>query len=164
MLVGNLLVFVAFFSPWFDVYKLDDPSYVFPKRGYGPWTVLDSGQPDSLTILTWVFLLFILGVALSSLALAFMRTAHRRDRAATFAGVLALVSLAMIIVVTPGISTGLSFSWPFLSSDVVYGSFLAGTGLALVLVGLSTLTPTPQPKPVASLPTPLWRSRWPRGR
>ncbi len=145
-LVGNLLVIVAFFSPWFDVFKLDDPSYVFPKRGYGPWTVLASGRLDSLCVVTWVFLLFILGMALSSLVLALTQTARRRYQSAFITGVLALVSLAMILVAVPGIRFDLSFSWPFLSSNVVYGPYLAGAGCLSVLLGLSIL-PTMSARP-----------------
>lgn len=145
-LVGNLLVIVAFFSPWFDVFKLDDPSFVFSKRGYGPWTVLAGGQPDSLGVATWVFLLLILGMALSSLVLALTRTARRRYQAAVITGVLALVSLAMILVAVPSIRFDLSFFWPFLSSNVVYGAYLAGAGCLSMLLGLLML-PTTSARP-----------------
>ena len=43
-LTGNLLVLLAFFAPWFDVFKLNDPSFYFPRRGYSPWMVMRAGS------------------------------------------------------------------------------------------------------------------------
>ncbi|HEY7975166.1 MAG TPA: hypothetical protein VID72_07480 [Ktedonobacterales bacterium] len=138
-LAGNLLVIVAFFSPWFDVFKLNDPSFPFPKRGYSPWIVIQSGQLDALDVVTGMFFLLILGMALSSLALALTRTARRRAQATVIAGILAVVSLAMIVVVVPTISFDLSFSWPYLDSNFAYGAYLATVGFLSVLVGIATL-------------------------
>ena len=139
LLAGNLLVIVALFAPWFDVFKLNDPSFPFPKRGYSPWIVLQSGQFGTLGVATWVFLLLILVMALSSLALALARTAHRRSQARLIALAMAVIGLVMMVLFVPLIPTGLSFSWPYLSSDVVYGVYLAVAGFVSVLIGLATL-------------------------
>jgi hypothetical protein len=139
-LVGNMLVMVAFFSPWFDVFKLNDPSFVFPKRGYSPWMVLASGRPGSLSVVTTVFLLLILGMALSSLVLALTRATRRRLQTVVFARTLAVLSLVMMIMSVPMIPYALSFSWPFLSATPSYGLVLAVAGFVSVLVGLATLS------------------------
>ncbi len=138
-LAGNLLVIVAFFSPWFDVFKLNDPSYPFPKRGYGPWTVLQSGQPDALRVVVWMFLLLILLMALSSLALALTRSPRGRSQATAIALTLALAGLIMMLLFVPAIPFDLSFLWPFLSSDVTYGVYLAAAGFGCVLAGFASL-------------------------
>jgi hypothetical protein len=106
---GSLLVIVAFFSPWFDVYKLNDPSFIFPKQGYSPWMVLQSGRLDTLGVATWVFLLLILGMVLSSLASALTHTARRRSQAISIARALAVVGLVMMVVAVPAIPFDLSF-------------------------------------------------------
>lgn len=138
-LAGNLLVIVAFFSPWFDVFKLNDPSFPFPKRGYSPWTVLQSGWFGALGAATWAFLLLILVMALSSLALALAHTARRRSQATSHALAMAVMGLVMMALAVPAIPVGLSFSWPFLSSNVVYGVYLAVAGFVSVLIGLAML-------------------------
>lgn len=139
-LAGNLLVIVAFFSPWFDVFKLNDPSFPFPKRGYSPWMMLESGRLGALGVVTWLFLLLILGMALSSLALALTHTAHRRSQATFITRALAVVSLVMMIVGIPIIMFDLSFFWPFLSSTPTYGLLLAVAGFVSVLIGLTKLS------------------------
>lgn len=144
ILTGNILVIAAFFSPWFDVFKLDDPSFVFPKREYSPWMALQIGQLGSLLVVTRVYLLLILGMALSSLTLALTHTARIRFLAATTACILALTGLALTLVAIPGIQFDLSFSWPFLSSTVVYGASVAAAGFVSVLIGLIAFTSTGQ--------------------
>jgi hypothetical protein len=140
MFAGNLLAIVAFFSPWFDVFKLDDPTYPFPKRGYSPWMVIQSGQLDSLRVFSGAFLLFIVGMALSSLALALTRSARRRSQAIAIACSLAAVSLALMALAVPAIPFDLSFSWPFLDSTMVYGVYLAIAGFVSVLGGVAMLS------------------------
>jgi len=139
-LAGNLLAIVAFFSPWFDVFKLDDPTYPFPKRGYSPWMVIQSGQLDAPRVMTWAFFLFILGMALSSLALALTRSARRRSQAASIACGSAVVNVVLMALAVPAISFDLSFSWPFLDSTIVYGVYLAIAGFVSVLVGVAMLS------------------------
>ena len=136
-LAGNLLVIVAFFSPWFDVFKLNDPSFYFPKQGYSPWMVLERGQPGSLAITTWVFLLLILAMALSSLAFVLTHTARRQSQAISIARALAVVGLVVMVVAVPAIPFDLSFLWPYLSSTPAYGLFLAVVGFVSVLVSLA---------------------------
>lgn len=139
-LAGNFLVVVAFFAPWFDVFKLNDPSFYFPRRGYSPWMVLQSGQPHSLGWVTWVFVLLILGMALSSLALVLTHMANSRSLVAAIARALAVLSLVMMIIGVPMIPYGLSFEWPFLSSTPTYGLVLAVAGFVSMLIGLAMLT------------------------
>ena len=139
LLAGNLLAMVAFFAPWFDVFKLNDPSFPFPKRGYSPWIVLQSGEFGALGVVTWVFLLFILVMALSSASLALARTALRRSQATWMALAMAVMGLVMMVLFVPAIPFNLSFSWPFLNSDVVYGVYLAVAGFVSALIGLATL-------------------------
>jgi hypothetical protein len=139
LLAGNILAIVAFFAPWFDVFKLNDPSFPFPKRGYSPWIVLQSGQFGALGAVTWAFLLLILVMALSSLALALAHTALGRSQARSMALAMAVMGLVMMLLFVPAIPFNLSFSWPFLSSDVVYGVYLAVAGFVSVLIGLATL-------------------------
>ena len=139
-LAGNLLAIVAFFSPWFDVFKLDDPSYLFPKRGYSPWMVIQSGQLDSLRRVTGAFLVFILAMALSSLALALTRSACRRSQSIAIACTLAVVSLLLMGLAVFAIPFDLSFEWPFLDSSIVYGVYLALAGFVSVLVGVALLS------------------------
>ncbi len=139
-LAGNLLAIAAFFSPWFDVFKLNDPSYLFPKRGYSPWVVMQSGLLGSLAVATWAFLLFIIGMALSSLALAFTRSARRRSQALAIACGSAVVCLVLMALAVLAIPFDLSFSWPFLDSTVVYGVYLAIAGFVSVLVGVVMLS------------------------
>jgi hypothetical protein len=139
LLAGNLLVIVAFFAPWFDVFKLNDPSFPFPKRGYGPWIVLQSERSDALGAATWAFLVLILVMAWSSASLALARTALRRSQATWMALAMAVMGLVMMLLFVPAIPFGLSFSWPYLSSDVVYGVYLAVAGFVSALIGLATL-------------------------
>lgn len=139
-LAGNFLVIAAFFTPWLDVFKLDDPSYPFPKRGYSPWIVLRSGQSGALGAATRVFLLLILVMALSSLALALARAAHRRSQAIWLVLAMALMGLVMMGLAVPAIQFGLSFDWPYLSSNLSYGVFPAVAGFACVLIGLATVS------------------------
>lgn len=140
MFAGNLLAIVAFFSPWFDVYKLDDPSYLFPKRGYSPWMVIQSGQLDSLRVVTGAFLIFILAMALSSLALALTHAARRRSQAIAIACGSAAVNFTLMALAVPAIPFDLSFEWPFLDSTVVYGVYLALAGFVSVLGGVAMLS------------------------
>jgi drug/metabolite transporter (DMT)-like permease len=79
-------------------------------------------------------------MALSSLALTLTRTARRRSQAISITCALAVVSLVMIVLAVPAISFDLSFSWPFLDSNVVYGVFLAIAGFLSVLVGITMLS------------------------
>jgi hypothetical protein len=139
-LAGNLLAIVAFFSPWFDVFKLNDPSFPFPKRGYSPWMVIQIGTLDSLRVFTWAFLLIILGMALSSLALALTRSARRRSQALAIACGSAVVNVVLMALAVPAIPFDLSFLWPFLDSTIVYGVYLAIAGFVSVLVGVAMLS------------------------
>lgn len=141
-LTGNLLVLLAFFAPWFDVFKLNDPSFYFPRRGYSPWMVIESGQPGSLSVVTWVFLLLIIGMAMSSLAVALARTTHRHLQVAAIARSLAVLSLVIMIVGVPMIPYALSFSWPFLNATPTYGLVLAIAGFVGVFIGLAMLSAT----------------------
>jgi hypothetical protein len=137
---GNLLVIAAFFVPWFDVYKLNDPSFPFPRRGYSPWMILLGGQRDSLSIATWAFLLLIACMAARCLAAAFSRSASGRARAIIGAFGLALLSLVMMGLAVAMIPFDLSFFWPFLNSTMAYGVYLAAAGFAATLLGLTLLS------------------------
>lgn len=139
-LAGTAVAGAAYFVPWFDVYKLNDPTYPFARRGYSPWMVLQSGV-GSLNALAVIYALLIAGLALGSLTLARMRTAGQRSRARSAALGCALVSLTLIIVVVPEVPIGLSFSWPFLSSDIAYGVYLSIAGLLGALTGLVLVMP-----------------------
>jgi hypothetical protein len=90
--------------------------------------------------MTWVFLLLILGIALNSLALVFARTARRQSQALTTARYLAVVCLVVMVLVVPNVPFALSFFWPFLSSTIAYGVYLAAAGLVSALIGLATLS------------------------
>jgi len=48
----------------------------------------------------------------------------------------------MMVLAVPAIPFDLSFSWPFLSSTVAYGVFLAGAGFVSVLAALAILPDT----------------------
>lgn len=135
--VGNLLVIVAFFAPWFDVYKLNDPSYVFPRQGFSPWMIVLSGRRDSLGIAAWAFLLLSLGMAANSLTLAFTRAERRRAQAS-----IAVLGFTLLNSLLTGLAAGaipfdLSFSWPFLSSTATYGIYLAAAGFLAVFISLA---------------------------
>ena len=148
--VGVLLVAAAFFAPWFDVYKLNDPTYPFPRRSYGPWTVLQSGWQGVLTIVTWVFALLIVMLALCGLALARARTAQLRLWAGAGIMVWAGVGLTITAFALYAVPFDLSFSWPFLSSDTVYGAYLALAGFLCALSGLFAVSRTaPEPARMA---------------
>lgn len=142
-LAGNFLVIVAFFCPWLEVFKLNDPSFPFPTRGYSPWMVLESGMLGTLGVATWAYSLLILGMVLSSLALVFTQTTIKQSRAISIARALAVASLVMIVIVVPAVMVDLSFSWPYLSSNLAYGVFLAGAGLLSVLVGVAIVRARP---------------------
>ncbi len=133
---GALLAIVAFFCPWFDVYKLNDPSYVFPRRGYGPWTVLQSGRLDATGVAVWVFALLNAGMTVACVALAVARTPQGQATGRSLALVLAVVGLVMVGLALGGVPFDLSFSWPFLDSDIVYGLYLALAGMLCVIVGV----------------------------
>lgn len=139
-LTGILLVIVAFFTPWLEVFKLNDPSFPFPERGYSPWMVLESGQLGVLGVVTWVYLLLILGMALSSLTVLLTHTSRRRSQAISIARALAMMSLVMIVITVPAVIVDLTFVWPYLNSNLVYGAYLAGAGFVSVLIGLAMLT------------------------
>lgn len=139
-LAGSVVALVAFFCPWLDVFKTDDPTYPFPRRGYSPWTLLSSGRLDPSVVMTGVLSLLILGMAASSLAATLARTERVRSRAATIAGVLALMGLVLISVSISAVTFDLSFSWPFLNSTVAYGLYLAVIGFLSVLIGRAALT------------------------
>lgn len=136
-LAGNFLVIVAFFSPWLEVFKLNDPTFPFPRRGYSPWMVLERGMLGTLGAATWAYSLVILGMVLSSLALVFTHTTIKQSRAISIARALAVASLVMIVIVVPAVMVDLSFSWPYLNSNLAYGVFLAGAGILSVLVGVA---------------------------
>lgn len=138
-LAGGFLVVVAFFSPWFDVFKLNDPSFYFPKRGYSPWMVVARGQPGSLAVVAWVFLILTLTIVLGSLALLLARTTHSRSIVAVIVRALAVLSLVMTIMIVPMVPYGLSFSWPYLSATPSYGIVLAIAGFVGVLIGLTRI-------------------------
>lgn len=53
---------------------------------------------------------------------------------------LALVGIVMLVVFVPAIPVGLSFSWPYLSSTIAYGVYLAVAGFVSVLVGLAMVS------------------------
>ena len=142
---GALLTIVAFFCPWFDVYKLNDPSYVFPRRGYSPWMVIQSGQRDMLGLAAWLFALLIVTMALRSLEYALARMPRRRERAWMLTVVLALVGLVVFGLALAMISFDLSFFPPFLDHEVVYGAYLTQTGLLCVLGGLALGSATRPP-------------------
>jgi hypothetical protein len=136
---GNLLAIAAFFSPWFDVYKLNDPSYVFPRQGFSPWMIVLSGRRDSLGMAAWAFLLLILGMAANSLILTFARAARRRAEA--FAAILLLPTVLCSLLTglaVAAIPFDLSFFWPFLSSTATYGIYLAAAGFLAVFISLAT--------------------------
>jgi hypothetical protein len=133
---GALLAVVAFFSPWFEVYKLNDPSYIFPRRGFSPWMVIQSGQRDTLDLAAWLFALLVARMALASVELARARTPRRRERAWMLTLALALVGLLMVGLALAMIPFDLSFFWPVLSSEIVYGSYLALAGMLCVIVGV----------------------------
>lgn len=137
LFTGNLLAIVAFFLPWFDVYKLNDPSYVFPMRGFSPWMIVQSGPHDSLDMPAWAFLLLTLGMAASSLTLAFTRAERRRAQAS-----IAVLGFALLNSLLTGVAAGaipfdLSFFWPFLSSTATYGIYLAAAGFLAVFISLA---------------------------
>jgi hypothetical protein len=133
---GSLLVIAAFFTPWFDVYKLNDPSYPFPRRGYSPWTVVQSGPDESLGILAGIYALLVVGLAVSSVMLTLARTRRGRSRAWGAALAWALLNLTWMTLVVPAVPFDLSFSWPFLSSDIAYGVYLTAAGLLGAIAGL----------------------------
>lgn len=134
---GALLAIVAFFCPWFDVYKLNDPSYVFPRRGYSPWMVLQSGRLDATGVAVWLFALLITGMMVACVALAVAHTPRGRERAWMLTLALALLGLLMVWLAVAIVPFDLSFSWPFLSSEIVYGAYLAQVGLLCVISGLA---------------------------
>ncbi|HLZ24412.1 MAG TPA: hypothetical protein VKQ30_20045 [Ktedonobacterales bacterium] len=136
-IAGTLLVIVAFFSPWLDVFKLNDPSFHFLKQGYSPWMVLGNGRLGTLGMTTWAYLLLILAMTLSSLALALAHAPRIRSRASLIARILAVASLVMIVVSVPAVILDLSFFWPYLNVNLDYGVYLAGTGTLSVLVGIT---------------------------
>lgn len=140
MLTGNLLVIVAFFSPWFDVFKLNDPSFPFPKRGYSPWMVLVGGGLGTLSVVVGLFFLLSLGMALGSLTLVLTPTERRRSQATSIVRALVVVSLVVMVVGVPFIPVDLSFFWPYLSSTPAYGLFLALAGFLSVLISLAMLS------------------------
>lgn len=142
-LAGSVIALIAFFCPWLDVFKTNDPTYPFPRRGYSPWMLLSSGRLDPSVVMTGVFLLLILGMAVSSLAAALAPTTRARSRAATTTGVLAVLSLVLLIVAVSSVAFDVSFSWPYLSSTVAYGLYLAVAGFLSVLIGLAALTSVP---------------------
>jgi hypothetical protein len=143
---GALLTIVAFFCPWFDVYKLNDPSYVFPRRGYSPWMVLQSARLDANGVVVWVFALLVAGMALTCLALAMARSPQGQATGRSLALVLAVVGLVMVGLALYGVPFDLSFSWPFLDSDIVYGAYLALAGMLCVIFGVGLDSAT---RPVA---------------
>lgn len=138
-LAGSLLIIVAFFSPWFDVFS-NDPSWYVPRHGYSHWMALQSGQPHSLGWVMWVFLLLTLGMTLSSLALAFTHSASRRSLAAAIARALAVLCLVMMIIGVPDIAYLLASSQFGLSGAPTYGIVLAVAGFVTVLLGIATLS------------------------
>lgn len=137
---GNALVIVAFFTPWFDVYKLNDPSFVFPRRGYSPWMALWRGQFDSLSGATAIFLLLIVGMVACCLATALNHSERGRASASASAFGLAVLGLVMMGLAMGAIPFDLSFFWPFLDSTIAYGVYLAAAGFVAVLLGLAILT------------------------
>lgn len=139
LLTGNLLVIVAFFTPWFEVFKLNDPSFPFPPRDYSPWMVLQHGRFDVLGTAVWVFVLVLLGMALGSLVLARSQTLPGRSRIVYITGAMALIVFVMTGFAASEIPFGLSFNWPFLSSTILCGVFLALAGFVTVLLGLLLL-------------------------
>ena len=134
---GALLAIVAFFCPWFDVYKLNDPSYVFPRRGYSPWMVIQSGRLDATGVAVWLFALLVAGMMVACVALAVAHTPRGRAWGAYPAFTLAVACLVIVGLAMGGVPLALSFDWPFLSSDIVYGAYLALAGLLCVIVGVS---------------------------
>ena len=134
---GNLLAIAAFFAPWFDVYKLNDPSYVFPRQGFSPWMIVQSGSRAALDMPAWAFLLLTLGMAANSLTLAFTRAERRRAQAS-----IAVLGFALLNSLLTGLAAGaipfdLSFSWPFLNSTATYGIYFAAAGFLAVFISLA---------------------------
>lgn len=137
MLVGDLLVIAALFSPWLDVFKIGDPD--FPGiQEYGPWIALQHGSADALGVAAWVYVVMTLAMAVSTLVLMRAHASDTRSIAAAIAAGLALAGLLSVGLVLPGLHTALALNYPYYDTSVVYGAGFALAGFACVIAGAAS--------------------------
>lgn len=135
LLVGNILVLVAFFAPWAELYQL--PRGVIPGEGlYSQFVVVWWSSTNGAFPTAAVVLLPFVLILASSLALVVRSRDNRAQRSlmtlVTGAG---LLSLLGTLIFFPFLSMAVPLSYPYYDTAVQYGAFVAILAFMSVIVG-----------------------------
>ena len=139
MILGSVLTGVSAFLPWFHI-STPSPSDGPPEIDVNSWTVihLDVGSP--LFGLALAFLLAALGIAVSSIFLAFSRSRRTKSALMSILMALAFLSLCRVLLAQNVATTGLALATHYHATPeygllwFIIGSLCAAFGAPLVFI------------------------------
>jgi hypothetical protein len=133
LIVGGVLTGVSVFLPWFHL-STPSPSDGPPEIDVNPWAVihLDAGVP--LLALAFAFLLLALGIVVSSVLLAFSRSARVRSALIPLVLILVFLCLGGVFLAYNTATTGLTLTSNYYAT-VQHGLVLFIAGCLITALG-----------------------------